>query len=214
MKRKDLTGMRFSRLTVIGYSHSYKRQRIWRCKCDCGNEAFVSSNSLLQKNTQSCGCLQKEKAAQTGRAMLTKHGLSRSNRKKTRLFRIWIGMKTRCNNVNDRAYPKYGGRGIRICEEWSDFMKFHDWAIANGYSDSLSIDRINVDGNYEPANCRWATPKKQANNRTNNHIITFNGKSKTMSEFASEYGIPTACLNNRLKSGWNIERALLTKPNK
>lgn len=208
----DLSGMKFARLTVLEYAYSRKKQRVWKCLCDCGNIVYTTSNSLLQGNTKSCGCLQKEKAAANGKRT-SKHGLSHDkNGRKTRLFRIWGGIKTRCLNPNDKAYTKYGGRGITICPDWENsFKSFYDWALSNGYSDDLTIDRIDVNGNYEPSNCRWATAKQQASNRTNNRLLTYNGETKTVSEFAKEYGLSQQCLHNRIKRGWSIERALKTK---
>lgn len=141
--------------------------------------------------------------------MIGKHGLSRENGTHTRMYRIWVGIKTRCCNQKDKAFPKYGGRGITICEEWkTNFKIFHDWAMANGYSDELTIDRIDVNGNYEPANCRWITIREQSFNRTNSRFITFKGVTKTLAEFAKEYGMSVACLHRRITAGWSVEDAL------
>ena len=136
-----------------------------------------------------------------------KHGLRR-----TRLFSIWANMLTRCHNPKFIRYYRYGGRGITVCDEWrNDFMSFYNWAMANGYDDSLTIDRINNDGNYEPSNCRWVTIKIQCNNRGNNHIVTLYGVSKPLNEMAELYGINPKTVRDRLKRGWKLEDAL-TKP--
>lgn len=162
----DLSGQRFGRWTVIcrgkdKVSESGSKKITWHCVCDCGNEADVAASNLRSGKSISCGCLQREKCSERMKRINTIHGDTH-----TRLFRIWTGMKTRCFNPNDKAYPRYGGRGITICEEWQhNFSAFRDWALSHGYSDDLSIDRIDNDGNYCPQNCRWATAKEQVHNR-------------------------------------------------
>jgi hypothetical protein len=134
------------------------------------------------------------------------HGMS-----KTRLYRIWAGIIQRCYNDKKRyEWQKYGGRGIKTCDEWRRFEPFMDWALANGYSDNLTIDRIDVNGNYEPSNCRWATVYQQENNKRTSKYLIYNGKQKTVREFADEYGLIYSCLYARLKLGWSVEAALLT----
>lgn len=159
----DLTGLRYGRLTVIKRSEGTPRSyghSLWVCHCDCGKEALAYGTNLTQGRTQSCGCYQ----ADAVRLSNSTHGESH-----TRLHRIWLGMKDRCYNKNAKNYQHYGGRGIFVCDEWlGNFESFRDWAISNGYSNSLSIDRVNVDGSYEPTNCRWATAKEQNNNKRNN----------------------------------------------
>lgn len=130
----------------------------------------------------------------------------------TRLYDIWVNMKQRCFNPNDQAYHNYGGRGIAVCDEWKEnFQEFYDWAIANGYGDTLSVDRIDNNGNYCPENCRWTDRNVQNRNRRNNHKLTYNGVSKTVVEWAEEKNMPYELLLNRLnKLGWSVERSLTT----
>ena len=157
----DLTGKKFGRLTVVGYSHKDSHGACyWECVCKCGSPLIVRGQNLRSGHTQSCGCLQKERVAV---ANMT-HGL-----KGTRLYRIWIDMKGRCYNPKATCHKDYGGRGITVCDEWKDnFQAFYDWAMPNGYRDDLSIDRIDVNGNYEPSNCRWATASEQQKNKRKN----------------------------------------------
>ena len=132
------------------------------------------------------------------------HGMRR-----TKLYRVWCSMKERCNNTNNKSYKHYGLRGIKVCEEWAgDFKCFYDWAIANGYQEGLTIDRINVDGNYEPSNCRWVDVKTQNRNYGRNHFVDYNGRKYCVVELAEMYGIPYRRLLYRIKNGMDIEKAL------
>lgn len=145
--------------------------------------------------------------------MRTDHGLYKdANGKKSRLYHIWEDMKSRCLNTRNRRYSAYGGRGITVCAEWkNNYRAFHDWSMANGYVDNLTIERNDVNGNYEPSNCSWATQKDQGNNRRTNRMIEFNGISQSLANWADALKIPYHVLKNRLMRGWTIERAM-TQP--
>lgn len=202
----DFLGKRFGRLTVISKADPIKEGSSGRlrpavlCKCDCGNEKVVRIMCLKRGSCVSCGCLARDNASKR----LLKHGMTH-----TRLFSIWDGMLDRCYHSYSIMYKNYGGRGISICDEWQkDFMNFYHWAIDNGYEDGLTIDRINTDGNYEPSNCRWATYKDQARNRRNNHFLTFNGETKTATEWAEITGIKLSTLLGRIDKGYSVEKAL------
>ena len=197
---KDITGQRFGRLTVIeNVGRDKHRQVIWRCKCDCGKETIIRGYSLRSGNTQSCGCLQDEVREKTHRT----HGGVR-----TRLYTIWGGMKTRCLSPNEPCYQYYGGRGIKVCNEWLSFDAFREWALSHGYRDDLTLDRINVDGNYEPSNCRWLTIQEQQSNKRSNRVIEFNGESHTLQEWANLIGISHATLIERIERWGSIQEAL------
>lgn len=165
----DLTGRRFGRLVAIKRVGSISGKAAWLCRCDCGGKATVPSSSLTSGNTRSCGCIHSEQVAAGNRARAT-HGGGRS-----RLYAVWHSMKQRCYDKARKDYANYGGRGIRVCDEWlHDFAAFRDWAMASGYKPdapygSCTLDRVDVDGDYEPNNCRWADAKTQANNRRNNN---------------------------------------------
>ncbi len=201
MKFIDLTGKRFFRWTVIKRVQNDKNNNPqYLCKCDCGNEKIIRGYALKRGASKSCGCLIKDIA----RTQHTTHGKTN-----TRLFSIWHGIKKRCFNNNNKDYKNYGGRGITICDEWkNDFKTFYEWAMANGYADNLSIDRIDNNGNYEPSNCRWVTLKEQANNRNNTKKITYKNETKSITEWAKILGIKKTTLFYRLKKGLPFEKAI------
>lgn len=195
-QKQSKVGMIFGRLTVVEYLGGSR----WRCMCECGNETVVLSGDLTGNKTRSCGCLHAEEL----RARLTTHG-----GRKERLYHIWINMKSRCYNSNDKEYKNYGGRGVTICNEWKDdFRTFREWSKANGYREDLTIDRIDVNGNYTPDNCRWVTMVVQANNSRRNVFLTHNGKTQTVAQWAREMGVNHRMLHKRLKRGWSVEKTL------
>lgn len=206
-RRKDITGQRFGKLVALSPLPFENRNTYWLCRCDCGQEAKVSAANLRRGATKSCGCLRREKAVPKSWARLTAHGQSR-----TRLYKIWTGMKSRCSNPNKEDYKNYGGRGIRVCAEWiSDFVAFREWALANGYRDDLTLDRLDVNGDYRPDNCQWITVAGQNNNTRRNHFLTYKGETRTIAEWARIKGLRYNTLMGRINSGeWTVEQALET----
>lgn len=199
---KDMTGQKFGRLTVIKYAYSDKsRCAVWVCKCECGNYVDAKGTELRYGRIKSCGCLQKDRA----RKVNTKHGKSN-----TKLHQVWRGIKDRCYNINAKNYKYYGGRGIQVCHEWlHNFQPFYDWAMNNGYKEGLTIDRMDVNGNYSPDNCCWATTKQQQRNIRHNRNITINGVTHCMKDWCNILGLKYSTVSNRINQyNWSIERAL------
>jgi hypothetical protein len=203
MKRLDLTGQRFGRLTVISFSHQNKGKSYWKCKCDCGNEVIIYANHLKTLHTQSCGCYQQER---TSISSIT-HGLRR-----TRFYRIWSHLKERCLNKNTKNYNDYGGRGIKL--KWQSFEQFKE-DMYESYLDHVkefgekqtTIDRIDNNGNYCKENCRWVNQKIQQNNKRTNHFIEYKGQVKTIAEWAEELNIKYHCLYARIMRNQPLEKS-------
>ncbi|WP_076231638.1 hypothetical protein [Clostridium botulinum] len=203
----DLTNQKFGKLTVIEYAGKAKegRMSMWKCKCDCGNICTVRGSCLKNGHTKSCGCIRSNKLVKINKSKV-KHGKSN-----TRLFKIWNGMKQRCYYEKMQDYEYYGGKGIKVCDEWlNNFVSFYNWAINNGYKENLTIDRKDINGNYEPSNCKWSSIKQQARNRRSNKLITYEGETKTLAEWCEKYNILGTTVNERLKRGWSVEEALTT----
>lgn len=189
---KDLTGQKFGRLTVIGLKESHTRKKYWICQCECGNIKTVRSDSLQSGAIRSCGCLKKEQDKKN----LTKHYSHMQSG--TRIYNIWQGMKSRCYNIHDPRYHRYGGRGIIICEQWlNDFNSFYDWSMHNGYSDILTIDRIDNEKGYDPDNCRWVDLKTQSRNRDSNIKITIGNATKTLMEWCEIFELDYKAIHAR-----------------
>lgn len=202
-KLNDLVGGKYGRLTVIERAGStVHKKALWRCRCDCGKEVVVIGSHLLKGNTNSCGCYKSDK---------TSERMSSHKKSKTRLYHIWKNMRQRCENPNKPDYLYYGGKGVIVSESWSEYSSFEKWALANGYANNLTIDRINVNGNYCPENCRWVTMTEQARNMSRNRIITYKGESHCLSEWGEMLGISAKVLGHRINTyGWSIERAFTT----
>ena len=177
---KDLSNKKFGKLTVLKFLKTDSHYNsFWLCKCDCGNEIAARADHLQRGGTKSCGCLRNKNMP---RAMYENGG--------KRLQRILMSCIKRCENPSEPYYNRYGGRGIKVCDEWkNDFQKFYDWSMANGYRDNLTIDRIDNDKGYSPVNCRWVDMKIQSNNRCNNRRVCYQGQEYTLSELADKLGI-------------------------
>ena len=200
---KDLTGKKFERLIVLELVEVKKGHSYWLCKCDCGKKKIICGNHLCRGNIKSCGCLRKELAS--------KKAKEKQFIPNKRIYGIWKNMKGRCYNQKSISYYNYGKRGIKVCDEWkNDFMSFYNWAMKNGYQEGLTIDRINVNGNYEPSNCRWVTWKEQCNNRKNNVIIEYNGEKNNIAYFIKKYNLGEFAIYKRIKNGWDVKRAIET----
>lgn len=200
-KKIDIVGQRFSRLYVINKIIK-NRKTLYMCKCDCGNLCLVSKHYLTHGITKSCGCLKKEYQKKGNK----KHGLL-----KTRIYRIYMSMKNRCYLKTHVGYNRYGGRGIKICDEWlgeNGLRNFYNWAVTNGYDEHLSIDRIDNDGDYSPKNCKWSTPREQQNNTSKNRKFYYNGEWQSISELSRKYNINISTLYNRIKKHGNIIKAI------
>ena len=185
---ENILGNTYGRLTVIDFPISRKGQREWLCECSCDKhtQLRVSYCGLRRGNSQSCGCIRGEKLANWNKENRPYNPNRDSN---SRLYNIWQGIKGRCSNPNLYAYKYYGGKGVKICDEWREWKNFKEWALNNGYQEDLTIDRIDVDGDYEPSNCRWATMQVQCNNRTHNHYITYDGRTQSLSDWCRELNL-------------------------
>jgi beta-galactosidase/beta-glucuronidase len=197
---KDITGERFGRLVALGPVGRNKGGNVrWLCQCDCGQQTVVAGGSLRNGNTQSCGCLNRERH--------TTHGMEG-----TREYSTWQSMIARCTNPNRKGYKDYGGRGITVYGEWRSFEKWHEHvsALPHAFEDGYTMDRIDNGLGYIPGNIRWATARQQHNNTRTNRYLEFNGKRQTMAQWARELGMNYATLWSRIARGWTAKRALAT----
>ena len=203
----NITGQKFNRLTAIEMVGTNKhRHAVWMFKCDCGNITCAEAACVIRGGTKSCGCLNTE---------VRKSGDNRRKYqcKNETLYKRWLSMKERCQNPNDDSYKKwYGSKGITVCDEWkNDFEAFQEWSLSNGFSEELSLDRIDPDGNYSPENCRWANSIQQANNKHNNRIIIVDDRKFTLTELSKEYPISTCTFYAKRKKSKDAAEAYLRK---
>lgn len=194
----NLTGQRFGKWIVLERANNDTQGRArWLCCCDCGRKVIVNSSSLRSGKSKGCQSCQL-------RRINTRHG-----QWGTRLYSVWQGIIKRCENPNATHYEHYGGRGIRVCSEWrKDFMIFREWALANGYEEGLTIDRIDNNGDYESNNCRFATRKEQRRNSRQNRLVRIGNETKLLCEWAEEAGIHQSVLRSRIRTGWPEHRLL------
>lgn len=203
-KGESLVGRMFGRLLVQTlHSKNTLGKPRWSCVCVCGATKVVAGAALRQGRTVSCGCFQKDRARET----FTAHGLHAHP-----LNVVWRNMKSRCHNSRNPRYLDYGGRGIAVCAEWrNDFLAFYLWAMANGYTEGLTLDRERNDAGYTPGNCRWATQQTQSRNTRRNRVYIVDGKAKTLAALVEQQGaIPYDTVYSRLRKGWGIQHALAT----
>lgn len=206
----DLTDKVFGRLTVIerGENDSHGTAR-WICRCECGNIKLIRGDKLRTGEIVSCGCYQSELRTSKERAKSISESKIRHGMSNTKLYYVYNNMMRRCYDINNEKYNNYGGRGIQVCDDWKNCIdKFFIWAKSSGYKEGLTIDRINVNGDYCPSNCRWADLKTQANNRTTNVYITYKGETKTMAEWSDVLGISAQTLWGRKQRGWDDDKII------
>lgn len=192
---EDLTGQKFGRLTVIGRAENKGSQTYWKCKCDCGNECTVNAYCLKKGFTKSCCCFRKD--------FLIVHGMY-----DTKIYKTWENINSRCNNPNTPEYPNYGGRGIRICDEWKNFQDFYNYVskLPHFGEEGYSLDRIDNNGNYAPNNVRWADIKTQQRNKRTNLLVEYNGAEMILKDAAKLSGISYATLLHRYSKGETGEK--------
>lgn len=199
----DITGQRAGRWTVLALAYTTKGRTYWLCRCDCGTEGLVDRSNLRSGQSQSCGCIGLEAIQRR-----VTHGYSR-----TPTYQAWRAMKERCGNPKTNSFHRWGGRGIRVCERWqSSFENF--LADMGEKPPGLTVDRIDNDGDYEPGNCRWATRQQQAKNRSTARLLTFEGTTASLTDWAHRTGLHKVVIFNRLAAGWTLAAALTTPPRK
>lgn len=202
MRALNLQGMRFGRFTVSERVPSDSQGTRWLCVCDCGSQKIVSSQVLSRGTTKSCGCLRREVSTERGRSSV-KHGHSANGGSPT--LRTWRSMIKRCTDPSDKDWSRYGKRGIKVCEAWSD--NFENFLSDMGpRPPGLTLERRDNDGRYGPENCYWATRKRQANNRISNSCLTINGETRTLTDWAAHHGLRPGLVYTRFHRGWPIER--------
>lgn len=199
---QEFIGQRFGRLVVIKFDRKDKQGVWFLCQCDCGNIKLTTLDRLRYGDTSSCGCLRRELLAKKN------HENRKWDIKNKRLMQIWRGMKQRCYSPNSEAYSYYGGKGVKICDEWLDFQVFQDWALSHGYQDNLTIDRHDANKDYCPENCSWETQLTQVNHLSSTKWLTYKGKTQSLADWCRELNLDYFRTKARLNScGWSVEDA-------
>ena len=204
---EDIIGTKYERLTVIGFEHAKSPSRNWKwiVKCECGNVKTFFPGDVRKGKVRSCGCLHNELAKE--RASKFRNPIAENKR----LYNIYNNMKSRCFKPNDSRYKDYGGRGIAVCEEWAvSFDVFADWAKANGYRNDLTIERVDVNGDYCPENCEWIPLKEQAKNKRDTVWVEYKGERVKLQDLAEIAVVQYDALHNRITKGWDVEEAITT----
>ncbi len=205
-------GDKYNRLTAIKFDHRDKNNNLyWLFRCSCGNEKVIQVNHVKSGDTKSCGCLSREPRESIGKTFAKENKIHRMTH--TKEYNSWLAMKQRCLNKKNNDYKYYGVKGIKVCKRWLKFENFYKDMGKRPVGTSL--DRINNNLGYYKKNCKWSTAKEQANNRTSNRLLTFNGKTQNITQWANNLGIRSGLLYSRIdKLGWDIEKALTTKKRK
>lgn len=203
---KDIAGKKFNSLTAIKFEYNRqspsRKTAYWSFRCDCGKIIIRARGDVVRNKIKSCGCKHKE-------YMLLSKKYNGLSSLECRLYSIWHDIHRRCYNKKRKEYPNYGGRGIKVCDEWKDNLySFIEWAKNNGYKPDLTIDRIDVNRDYSPDNCRWVDRKIQANNKTNNHYLTYKGKTQSMADWCRELNLNYFLVRSRINNyKWSVEDA-------
>lgn len=209
--QKKYIGQKYNSLTIDSFSHKVPGRHYYNCICDCGNKTVTGIDRLKSGVSKSCGCLLvKENKKRKG--VPWKNGDRRKINYNPRIKRIWAGIIKRCDDPNSTSYNRYGAKGISLCQEWYDWWTFEKWANENGYDDTLTIERVDNKGNYEPSNCRWATYLEQARNTSRNVYFEYNGLRLTSKEWSQRIGCNPNLVGQRIKMGWSVEKAVTTPP--
>lgn len=182
--RREITGQKFGKLLVISFDSIRNQKSYWNCRCECGTEKVVCGASLVRGLTVSCGCGRRD-----GKRTFIKN---------KNLYMVYNSMVARCTKENNKDYKNYGSRGIKVSEEWKDFKVFQEWALNNGYEKGLTLDRIDNNSGYSKENCRWVTNKENCNNKNNHNLLTYDGTTLNLTQWAEKLGIKVTTLHNRL----------------
>ena len=197
--------------TIISEVDKRNDKRYFLCKCDCGNTRTERLVALRAGEIKSCGCLKCETDRKNIRKCNSEHpNYSVHNSYYKKMYGNWHDMKQRCQNPNSAAFNWYGERGISVCDEWNKFKPFMDWALRSGWEEGLTIERNDVNGNYDPSNCTWIPKNEQSNNTRRSRVLTFRGKSQNITQWSKDLGFGRGVIRKRLINGWNVEKALTT----